>query len=525
MKIRQITQRIISPLLLISYAALSALFIFKLNLFQGNNNLYLYMTTLTTLCFILIIHICISSHKSFVIAIGCVFLFLFCSEITYFIYYKEPITEGLLDSIIETNNDEAFSMKGKVLIVVAPALIVTLFILFIIKKNKPVKFNPFIPIIFYMVGLIPIIYAWNLSSIKDEYKRGHYKGTASVFRNYYPAVVGDLVYLLIGYTTTDIYSSTHIIDNFNEAVLLPPEEPNNQIIVLIMGESSLFKRYSTYGYEKQTTPLMTEIFSQHNACIINNVHSAASFTRDSLAMTLSFGVPENNDNLFDNKSIIEMAQFNNYKTYWIGAQTIKGSFNTKYGFIARKSDVVILTDDGDINLNKLLDKNLQDNSTDKKFFFIHLRGNHQPYNNYSQIDRQALPDADDYDLTIHQTDRIVKSIYDIIKKHSNNYTIIYTSDHGENVGISTGHGMMKGIDQFLIPFMFISTNSKYDCQFIESFRGSTGYLSGLMNKYILSNLLGYKIDRDIIDKEKSNDRVLMANGSVIPFSKVEPLPE
>ena len=41
-----------------------------------------------------------------------------------------------------------------------------------------------------------------------------------------------------------------------------------------------------------------------------------------------------------------------------------------------------------------------------------------------------------------------------------------------------------------------------------------------MNKYILSNLLGYEIDPAILDKEKNNDRVFMPNSSVMPFSKL-----
>ncbi|MWP46325.1 sulfatase-like hydrolase/transferase [Gilliamella sp. Pas-s27] len=123
-----------------------------------------------------------------------------------------------------------------------------------------------------------------------------------------------------------------------------------------------------------------------------------------------------------------------------------------------------------------------------------------------------------YDLTIHHTDRAVKALYDVINKYSDNYTVIYTSDHGEIVNV--GHGIGDNVDQFLIPFMFMSTNPRYNCQYIESFRGETGYLSELMNKYILSNLLGYEIDQAILEKEKNNDRVLMPNRAVRPFSEI-----
>ncbi len=43
------------------------------------------------------------------------------------------------------------------------------------------------------------------------------------------------------------------------------------------------------------------------------------------------------------------------------------------------------------------------------------------------------------------------------------------------------------------------------------------YLSGLMNKYILSNLLGYEIEPTILNQEKNNDRVYLSNNTVMPF--------
>ncbi|MFS1563802.1 MAG: sulfatase-like hydrolase/transferase [Candidatus Arsenophonus phytopathogenicus] len=112
------------------------------------------------------------------------------------------------------------------------------------------------------------------------------------------------------------------------------EENNNKNIILIMGESSLFSRYSAYGYHLNTTPHMKKIFSTENSCIINNAHSSAPVTRDSIPMTLAFHTPESAKNLSENKSIIEMARANGYKTYWLGSQELQGIYSSKYGFIA-----------------------------------------------------------------------------------------------------------------------------------------------------------------------------------------------
>ncbi|MFS1563051.1 MAG: hypothetical protein ACL7AX_05040 [Candidatus Arsenophonus phytopathogenicus] len=73
----------------------------------------------------------------------------------------------------------------------------------------------------------------------------------------------------------------------------------------------------------------------------------------------------------------------------------------------------------------------------------------------------------------------------------------------------------------MIPFMYKSTNKHFNCAFIESFRNKDEYLSGLMNKYILSELFGYDIDKNILRSEREYDRVLTANENILPFSLIE----
>ena len=519
MKLPQFIQRRSNALiLLLIYIFLSSILAYIYVINGGYFRLSYFLIILsTTFCLFLFVHILIKSRHHFGVFIGTLVLFLLLSEVSYLIYFGEVISEGVLASITETNTYEAFSMLKPVLFITMPALIVTVGILFIYKKFITVKFRPILPLAYCII--IAIIFLSVSTNVQnDTYK--DYRLKLVILREFYPVVIGNVVYLGVTSFSTDIYADTSEIEVFNDAVILPPQNINDNLVVLIMGESSLVSRYSAYGYPKPTTPLMAEVFSQKNGgCIINNSHSSASFTRDSIPMTLSFNIPESNDNLFNNKSIIEMAKYNNYKTYWLASyrQYIEGTANAKFGFIARKSDVLDFTDkDHDVNLSELLERYLKKDNAPKKFIFLHLRGSHQPYSDgYDEIDKQSLPDAENYDLTIHHTDRAVKAIYDVINKYSRNYTIIYTSDHGEIVNI--GHGMSKGIDQFLIPFMFISTNNRFDCQFIESFRGSNGYLSGLMNKYILSNLLGYQIDQSILDKEKNNDRILLPGNQNMLF--------
>ncbi|EDT6116592.1 sulfatase-like hydrolase/transferase [Salmonella enterica subsp. enterica serovar Senegal] len=455
---------------------------------------------------------------------GYFLIFLLSSEISYFIVFNEQISFDVISSVVETNLIEA---KGMFLSdgvkIIGIAIILTLAISYgiikLYKNQDNFKWIPGLAIFLYLLTALMIVNdVWpQINDIKMSMNESR-STIGKLIKSYFPAVIGDVAYFASTMILNDRYSNTSIIPDFNESITGKAESGNNTIVI-VMGESSLFSRYSIYGYPKLTSPDLQKIFTQPKSCIVRNVHSSAPETRDSLAMTFSFSTPESDTNLFKNKSIIEMAKANGYKTWWIGSQELEGLFSSKYGFIARKSDVVRLTNGHDEHLVPMLTDALEDTSAPKKFIIVHLLGNHKPYHNYDAEDKKALPGAEEYDLTIHKTDRVVSSLFNDVAKHSNNYIFLYTSDHGEVV--NKGHGLMKGKDQWYIPFLYKSTNDKFDCSFIEQFRNKDGWLSGLMNKYILSRLIGYTLDKNIVNNEVNNDRVKAANEKPVLFKDTE----
>ncbi|EAB8476368.1 hypothetical protein EWK04_13935 [Salmonella enterica subsp. enterica serovar Java] len=455
---------------------------------------------------------------------GYFLIFLLSSEISYFIVFNEQISFDVISSVVETNLIEA---KGMFLSdgvkIIGIAIILTLAISYgiikLYKNQDKFKWIPGLAIFLYLLTALMIVNdVWpQINDIKMSMNESR-STIGKLIKSYFPAVIGDVAYFASTMILNDRYSNTSIIPDFNESITGKAESGNNTIVI-VMGESSLFSRYSIYGYPKLTSPDLQKIFTQPKSCIVRNVHSSAPETRDSLAMTFSFSTPESDTNLFKNKSIIEMAKANGYKTWWIGSQELEGLFSSKYGFIARKSDVVRLTNGHDEHLVPMLTDALEDTSAPKKFIIVHLLGNHKPYHNYDAEDKKALPGAEEYDLTIHKTDRVVSSLFNDVAKHSNNYIFLYTSDHGEVV--NKGHGLMKGKDQWYIPFLYKSTNDKFDCSFIEQFRNKDGWLSGLMNKYILSRLIGYTLDKNIVNNEMNNDRVKAANEKPVLFKDTE----
>ena len=78
---------------------------------------------ITTLCLFLFITIFIKSRNYFILALGSLMLFLFLCGISYIIYFGEMISKGVLDSLLETNVHEEWSMSEQVLIITCPALL------------------------------------------------------------------------------------------------------------------------------------------------------------------------------------------------------------------------------------------------------------------------------------------------------------------------------------------------------------------------------------------------------------------
>lgn len=473
---------------------------------------------LATLFLILCTLILLNSKYWLPAIAGFIITLIFSLEVAYFTVFREKISIGVLDSALETNNSEATLMLGHYLYsILLPALCISVLIFVCFRRRKRVfprwfTLSPVIIFSFLMISLlrevIPEYHNLSINFNEDPYELGTY------LRDKFPVVTGNIMYLSAVSLSVDKYAENYS-DRKPNPVLTSAGKPQNKLIIFIIGESSSPSRYHIYGYTKETTPEMERIFKGDNACVTNKVHSSSPITRNSISLSLSFYTPESEENLFRQKSVIEIAQDQGYKTYWLGAQSLVGVNGSKYGYLARRNNTVIVEENNDMKLPELLKQALAE-PDEYKFIILHLWGNHMPYTNYTETEKQQLNNAGDYDLTIRHTDNVIARLYDEVASVTDDYIFIYTSDHGEIVG--KGHGFSKGADQFLIPFLYKSGNPSYGCEFIEKYRNQDGWLSGLMNKYILSELLGYSLNPVIVESDKQHDRVLSTDGNAIPFS-------
>lgn len=300
------------------------------------------------------------------------------------------------------------------------------------------------------------------------------------------------------------------------------DEPEFKKIVIVLGESSVSTHYSLYGHSVNTTPRLIELSKKDNFCFFKNVHSSAPITRDSLSMSLSFHTPENRAPLKKEKSIINLAKDKGFETFWLASQTLEDVYETKYSRMAFESHKLDYTENrDDMGLTSLVDKYQKPGS--RQFFILHMAGSHINYKDKSDPeDQEAMPEASFYDLSIHKTDRVLKSLIDYFDSKGEDYALFFTSDHGEFVE-KEDHGMLHGgAEQYLVPLLLnTNKNSKKYCSFIESLRHPIGFISGLSNKFIFLKLLGIEVDPNYFRDEISRDRVLHVNGKVYPWGVIE----
>lgn len=454
--------------------------------------------------------------------ISIVLLAILSIELGFRIQFGERLPVVTLKSVLDSNNHESVTMLSTLYLAVAFFIIFTLLftvLFFFVKKNR-IKKRHHLCIIF-LLTLPPLLF---ICFVYNEYRLSHTIKT-------YPSAIGTLIYqrnnLIFGdvaviaaeYLTREyLIKSKYKYDNNKKIPKhIIKHNQGDPLVIFVLGETSLSSRYSIYGYHKNTTPYLASLIKQKDVCYFDNVHSSAPVTRDSISMTLSFHIPEDIMPMFEEKSVIELAKDNGYKTYWLASQYIDGPYDAKYAYLASNSDIIKFTDWEDNKLPELLHEALA--TEDKKFIILHMAGSHQPYmDKFDPIDSEQLADSDNYDKSIHKTDRVINAIINELEINGQPYSLFFTSDHGEDVG--KGHGLQYASnEQYMIPYIFKSTsNSQKLCQFVESIKNKDNGINALNNKFILLNMLGYQIEEDYLRREVENDRVLHSDEQVYQWN-------
>ena len=461
----------------------------------------------------------------------------------YIIYKFKDFNEGIIEAILNTNKEEVIEILNK------NKLNIFISILFVGIINYIAFSYMETNILYGFISIIPFFitfFAAQFRLFRIDWKLKQYakngdafnvinaidrldKNVISSIRVKYPLFFGNFFYLLN-------YRSGYDFD-FNKKRCLPnfvvdQAEPKVKNIILVLGESANPDRFGIYGYTKfNTTPRLGGM----TCCkVINNVHSLSNMTRTALPFLIAFPQVQDFGKAYTYKNIIDIANEKNINTIWIGNQAIESLFTSSYGPIVKSANKVFSRDynstgenfspKDDFDLLPVIDLHFKDygkNSPNlSNLFIIHTVGSHAPYSLRSDdIDRAALQGADDYDLSVHHTDRFLYELTSLADSHLADYLVIYTSDHGE-VLVDEGGGLEHGLtfggyQQYKVPFIILNKSSyELDC---DRYKKNNGNYSNDMAAFFVMEAMGIDIQCNYIMQYKEEDKILHSDYMVYNY--------
>ena len=172
--------------------------------------------------------------------------------------------------------------------------------------------------------------------------------------------------------------------------------PDNQpeVVVMVIGESSRYDRWSLNGYARQTNPLLSQ---EANLVPLSDVITSVSATRLSVPVMISRKpAMQSLKDGFAEKSFLTAYKEAGFKTFWLSNQISFGQFDTPVSVFAKEADVIQFLNLGGFTNNSNFDQILFDplkiaiaDRAPKKLIVLHSLGSHWNYSHRypTQFDR------------------------------------------------------------------------------------------------------------------------------------------
>ncbi|MFV9876133.1 MAG: phosphoethanolamine transferase [Rickettsiales endosymbiont of Dermacentor nuttalli] len=263
---------------------------------------------------------------------------------------------------------------------------------------------------------------------------------------------------------------------------LKENDAQNLIVVLVIGESARFDHFAINGYDKPTTPYLSQI---PNLLSFQNVESCAAMTMDAVPCIMTRS--NNQDRSIGRKetSFVSVLRKLGFHTLWLGSQG-SSSFNRHYYEFGKEAEHHLYIDDFitsstkpqfDTDLLPYMEQFID--KSGKKLIVFHSIGSHFHYDlrapsnfqifiptckldfkhkNLNNCSQEQIINS--YDNSILYTDFFLAKIINLLEKK--NALFFYISDHGESLG-ENGiymHGNNNIKEQIHIP-MFVFASEYY----------------------------------------------------------------
>lgn len=305
---------------------------------------------------------------------------------------------------------------------------------------------------------------------------------------------------------------------------------DEEIVVLIIGESTTRNHMGLYNYYRDTNPLLTK--RKEELLIFNDVISPHTHTLESLDKAL---ILEDNKDLGEkfNHTLVQLFNAADFSTYWLSNQEPMGVFGNSTRIISKTSTYEHFTDG--LMLDEIVLKPLQDalNSDEKKkFIVIHLMATHFDYESRYPAEFEkftskpqtefahelAYEKINKYDNAVLYNDYIIDQIISEVAAKKKYASILYLSDHGEDVYETIDeacHTEAKGTKpMFDIPFFIWQSqqakNARSDIFFDADRKYSSEDLVHTMADLAKIKFQKFDVSKSIINASfKEKERIIL----------------
>jgi len=230
-----------------------------------------------------------------------------------------------------------------------------------------------------------------------------------------------------------------------------------ETVVMVIGESSRYDRWSLNGYGRATNPLLSQ---ESNVVSLRDVITSVAATRLSVPVIISRKTAmQSLKDGFAEKSFLTAYKEAGFKTYWLSNQISFGRFDTPVSVFAKEADVIQFLNLGGFTNNSNFDEilfsplnNALADPAPKKLIVLHSLGSHW---NYSQrhpqqfdkwqpslfgVDKPAYTDLkikpqlnNSYDNSILYTDWFLAQVIGSLKQKQQLTSLLYVADHGQTL--------------------------------------------------------------------------------------------
>lgn len=258
--------------------------------------------------------------------------------------------------------------------------------------------------------------------------------------------------------------------------------------VLIIGESANRNHMRAFNedYFADTTPWETEMRKNPHFYFLDKAYACFSQTAQVLSYLLTGMNQYNHQDPVYMVSLIDAAKAAGMDTWWISNHEGNDTLTLS---IAEAADHLLWTkarqgDDEQVLelLNGVPDKG-------NHFIVIHLMGSHIRYKDrvpaeyVKEADHKPGKSLSDYDMSIMYTDHILNRIYDFLVNRIHPDSIMYVSDHGEDMKYTHGTGHFT-FDMVRIPcWIYLSPAMKQKRPELDE------YLRGHCSKVFTNDLV------------------------------------